>query len=50
MEKLIEKLRNIGLPEREIQRVTAFYRDDLEGLREYTLYLVAILDDRHEYV
>ena len=50
MEKLLETLKNIGLPDDEIARVKAYYINDYDGLLQYVLYMRAILDDRHEYV
>ena len=50
MEEMIATLRGIGMPEEECMRVREQYRDDLEGLTMYVLYLRAILDDCHEYV
>ena len=50
MEQLLETLQNIGLPAVEIERIKAFYQNDLEGLRSYTLFMRAMLDDRHEYI
>ena len=50
MDKLIKTLLKIGLPANEIQRVTDYYRNDLDGLRRYVLYMQALFDDRHEYL
>lgn len=50
MNELIETLRRIGVPESELRRIMEMYRDDLDGLKHYVLYMRALLDDRHEYV
>lgn len=50
MEEMILVLEKMGFPQNETERVRAFYRDDPEGLRDYVLYMRAILDDRHEYI
>lgn len=50
METLLQILTDIGLPADEVRRVREYYRDDMDGLRDYVLYMRAILDDRHEYV
>lgn len=50
MEEMLGILKDIGLPECERDRIRDQYRDDLEGLAMYVLYMRAILDDRHEYV
>ena len=50
VEEMIAELARIGMPDRECRRIRAEYRDDLEGLAMYVLYMRAILDDRHEYV
>lgn len=50
MEEMIAVLKRIGMPDEECNRVREQYRDDLEGLTMYVLYLRAILDDCHEYV
>ena len=50
MGEMILVLEKMGFPQNETERVRAFYRDDPEGLRDYVLYMRAILDDRHEYI
>jgi len=50
MKEMMKVLKRLGLPARERKRIEAYYRDDPEGLRDYVLYMRAILDDRHEYV
>lgn len=50
MEEMLKTLRLIGLPDEEIDRIKDYYKNDLEGLRSYTLFMRAMLDDRHEYV
>jgi len=50
MEEMIATLRRIGMPEEECMRIREQYRDDLEGLTMYVLYMRTILDDCHEYV
>lgn len=50
MEEMMQVLKNIGLPEDERKRIREYYRDDLDGLTRYVIYMKAILDDRHEYV
>lgn len=50
MEKIIEMLKNIGIPDDEIRRVTEYYNDDLEGFRQYYLYMRAMFDDREQYI
>ena len=50
MEKLLETLKNIGLPDDEIARIKSYYATDLEGPRDYVSYMRLLLDDRHEYV
>ena len=50
MKELMETLKIIGIPARERKYIRAYYRDDPEGLREYVLYMRAMLDDRNEYI
>ena len=50
MEELLEMLRNIGFPTNEVERIAVQYRDDLDGLKHYVLYVRALFDDRHEYL
>ena len=47
---MIKTLRRIGLPGEEIERIKAYYRNDLDGLRSYVLYMRALFDDYHEYM
>ena len=49
MDEMMKMLKRLGIPAPERRRIRAYYRDDPLGLREYVLYLRAILDDRHEY-
>ena len=49
MEKDMEMLKDIGFSASERKRIRAHYRGNPSGLREYVLYMRAILDDRHEY-
>ena len=50
MEQLIETLKSIGVPDDEITRIKDFYGNDVDGLRDYVIYMRLLLDDRHEYV
>lgn len=50
MDEMIATLKRIGMPEEECRRVREEYRDDLDGLTMYVLYMRTILDDAHEYV
>ena len=50
MEEMIKTLKRIGLPAEEITRVTTYYGSDMDGLRNYVLYMRAMFDDCHEYV
>lgn len=50
MEEMIKTLRRIGLPDKEIERIKTYYRNDLDGLRSYVLYMRALFDDYHEYM
>lgn len=50
MEQIIQTLSCIGMPVTEIERVLAYYGEDMDGLQHYVLYMRAMLDDRHEYV
>lgn len=50
MEKMIEMLKNIGISDDEIRRVTECYHDDFEGFRQYYLYMRAMFDDREQYI
>ena len=50
MEKTIETLKRIGLPDAEIMRVLKYYADDTNGLQQYVLYMRAMFDDQHEFV
>ena len=50
MEQMIDTLKRIGLPPEEIARVTTYYGSDMDGLRQYVLYMRAMFDDRHEYL
>ena len=50
VDEMIDTLKRIGVPDSECNRLREQYRDDLDGLAMYVLYMRAILDDRHEYV
>jgi len=50
MEQLLKTLREIGLPDAEVERLRRYYRDDEPGLRQYVTYMRALMDDRHEYI
>lgn len=50
MEQLLTTLTEIGIPADEVQRVRRHYRGNVPGLRQYVLYMKAMLDDRHEYL
>ena len=49
MKELLKILKALGLPAEERKRIQAYYIDDPDGLRQYVLYMRAILDDKHEY-
>lgn len=49
MEELIERLREIGFAEDVCNRIKDRYDGDLEELRRYVMFCVALFDDRHEY-
>ena len=49
MKELMNEHTRLGLPRSERKRIRANYRGNPSGLREYVLYMRAILDDRHEY-
>lgn len=50
MEKMIETLKKIGIPDDELNRVIEYYRDDSNGFRQYYLYMRAMFDDREQYI
>ena len=50
MEEMIQTLRKIGLPADEIERIKGYYESDVDGLRQYVLFMRALFDDYHEYV
>ena len=50
MDEMMKVLKRLGLPAEERKRIRAYYNDDPDGLRDYVLYMRAILDDRHEYL
>ena len=50
MDELLKTLKEIGVPAKEIQRVSDCYQGDVPGLKDYVLYMRAMLDDRHEYL
>ncbi len=50
MEEMIGTLLRIGLPDDEVRRIREQYRDDLDGLAAYVLYMKALFGDQHEYI
>ena len=50
MEEMIAVLKRIGIQDSECARIREYYRDDIDGLAEYVLYMRAMFDDTHEYV
>ena len=50
MKELMRILKALGIPAEERKEIQAAYRDDPIGLRDYVLYMRAVLDDRHEYL
>ena len=50
MDEMMAYLKRIGLPDDERKRIREYYRDDLDGLAAYVLYMRALFDDQHEYV
>ena len=42
-------LKRLGIPAEERREIRASYIDDPIGLREYVLYMRAILDDQAQY-
>lgn len=49
MDDMILTLKHIGLPDEECNRLREYYRDDLDGLAMYVLYMRAMFDDFREY-
>ena len=49
MDEMITVLERIGLPAEECKRIRDYYRDDIDGLTRYVLYMKAMFDDKHEY-
>ena len=49
MDEMIGTLRRIGLPEDEVKRIREQYRDDLDGLAVYVLFMRAMFDDENQY-
>lgn len=47
MEQMIDRLRDIGVSQESID---ALRGEDENDVREYALLLIAMFDDRHEYV
>ena len=47
---MIATLKRIGVPQDECDRIREYYKDDLDGLAAYVLYMRAMVDDRHEYI
>ena len=50
MNEMIAVLKRLGIDENECNRIREQYRDDLDGLAVYVLYMRAMFDDQHEYV
>ena len=50
MNDMIAVLKRLGFDDHECERIREQYRDDLDGLAMYVLYMRAMFDDRHEYV
>lgn len=50
MEEMMYFLKRIGMPDEECKRIREQYRDDLDGLSMYVLYMRAMFDDKREYV
>lgn len=50
MDEMMAVLKRIGIPDSECARIREYYRNDLDGLAEYVLYMRALFDDRHEYM
>ena len=50
MDEMIAVLRRIGFTESDCNLVREHYRNDLDGLAEYVLFMRAMFDDSHEYV
>lgn len=48
MEKLFNALKGIGINDQTIAKLQA--DDDVEDVRNYCLILIAMYDDRHEYI
>lgn len=49
MEEMIGTLKRIGLPDDEVKRIREQYRDDIDGLAAYVLYMRAMFDDKNQY-
>ena len=49
MDEMIGTLQRIGLPDDEVKRIREQYRDDLDGLAAYVLYMRAMFDDLNQY-
>lgn len=49
MDDMILTLKQIGLPDDECNRLREYYRDDLDGLAMYVLYMRAMFDDFRDY-
>lgn len=49
MEKLYERLESLGYDTAGLRRAEAA-GCNRDALRDYVLYLIAVYDDRHEYV
>lgn len=50
MEELLQKLKKIGFTPETCERIKSRYDGDVEGLRKYVLFCVALFNDRHEYM
>lgn len=49
MEEMIGTLQRMGLSDDECKRIREQYRDDLDGLAVYVLFMRAMLDDFGQY-
>ena len=50
MEELLRMLSSVGMPVDEVIRIRDYYKGDEPGLQHYVTYIVAMFDDRHEYI
>lgn len=49
VDEMIATLKRIGVPQDECDRIREYYKDDLDGLAAYVLYMRATLDDFGQY-